>query len=98
MGWALGRNQWGEDIGYSVPATCSIDGCDKMIDRGIGYTCGGLNGHYGDRGCGKPFCSKHLFYDLDDDSDDAHDAVCGECLDEIHAEEKEEHHARSNAA
>lgn len=61
MGWAYGTNAEGREVGYSVEATCDLDGCDEKIDRGLAYVCGSM--HDGDEfGCGQYFCPKHLFY------------------------------------
>jgi hypothetical protein len=59
MGWSIGFDtNWQRDIGYSVPAHCDFPGCRRVIDRGLGYVCGG--GPYGgEDGCGLYFCSKH---------------------------------------
>lgn len=61
MGWASGRNHAGRDVGYSVPATCDLAGCEAKIDLGLYYVCGGM--HDGDEhGCGDYFCGEHLSY------------------------------------
>ena len=60
MGWAVGYDsQWNRDIGYGVPAYCDHPGCNREIDRGLGYVCGG-DVYGGKRGCGLHFCGKHL--------------------------------------
>lgn len=62
MGWSLGYDSnWNRDIGYGVPCVCDHPQCDKKIDRGIAYVCGG-EPYGGDRGCGLYFCSEHLDY------------------------------------
>ena len=81
MGWALGTNQHGEDIGYGVPATCTLESCGAQIDRGLAYTCGGLEGHYGGKGCGRPFCGEHLYFV------GVGDALCAECADHAQVDE-----------
>lgn len=69
MGWAFcGTDDMGREIGYGVPATCDHPGCDKEIDRGLAYCCGGMHGGQGyyDEdlqtwfGCGRYFCAEHL--------------------------------------
>lgn len=76
MGWSRGVNSEGEEVGYSIPAVCSEEGCHEKIDRGLAYTCGGLEGHSGVAGtCGKPFCSEHLYY-----GGKVREAVCGKCV------------------
>lgn len=63
MGWSMGFDErWGKfgrDIGYGVPATCDHPSCNKRIDRGLSYVCGG-EPYGGDHGCGLFFCGKHL--------------------------------------
>ena len=44
MGWSYGENMDGKEIGYSVEASCEHPGCDKKIDRGLAYACGGDHG------------------------------------------------------
>jgi len=60
MGWSVGFDtQWQRDIGYGVPAFCDHPDCNKEINRGLGYVCGG-EPYGGERGCGLYFCSRHL--------------------------------------
>src|SRR5690242_17570170 len=60
MGWEIGYDSnWKRDIGYGIPALCDYPGCNKLIDRGLSYVCGGeLYG--GEHGCGLYFCVDHL--------------------------------------
>lgn len=93
MGWGHGYNSAGEEIGYLVEAVCSEPGCDEKIDRGLAYTCGGLQGHdtAGGLPCGGAFCGTHLYYIIrEDDEPEApvHDAVCKRCLERIEAGEE----------
>ena len=61
MGWSIGfDSNWNRDIGYGVPAYCDHPGCNKQIDRGLSYVCGG-DPYGGEHGCGLYFCSEHLF-------------------------------------
>ena len=60
MGWEIGEHN-GRDIGYGVPATCDHPKCDKEIDRGLGYVCGGQP-YGGEHGCGLFFCDEHLYF------------------------------------
>ena len=62
MEWAaIGTDSAGRDIGYSVEAECDHPGCDKRIDRGLAYACGGMHG--GDEYfCERYFCYAHLWY------------------------------------
>lgn len=71
MGWSIGYDSnWNRDIGYGVPAICDYPSCDKEIDRGLSYVCGG-EPYGGENGCGLHFCMNHLDYDYgDEESDD----------------------------
>lgn len=40
MGWSLGTNNNGREVGYGVPAVCDFEGCEAEIDRGLSYACG----------------------------------------------------------
>lgn len=60
------------DRGYSVEDVCNKEGCNKKIDRGLGYLC---------YSCTKYFCGEHLTY-----SDEEYECfagsshqVCEEC-------------------
>jgi hypothetical protein len=59
MGWSIGERN-GRDIGYGVPAICDHPNCNKRIDRGLSYLCGGDIDS--DKGCGLYFCRNHLYY------------------------------------
>jgi hypothetical protein len=62
MGWSLGYDdKWRRDIGYGVPAVCDHPKCDKRIDRGLAYVCGG-EPYGGEKGCGLHFCGEHLSF------------------------------------
>lgn len=61
MGWGFGVNAEGREVGYSVVASCDLDGCGEQIDRGLYFVCGGMHDG-GDHGCGRYFCEKHLVY------------------------------------
>jgi hypothetical protein len=42
MGWSIGYDEnWKRDIGYGVPAVCDHPKCNKIINRGLSYVCGG---------------------------------------------------------
>ena len=60
MGWAVGVDR-GRDIGYGVPAVCDHPDCNKKIDRGLAYVCGG-EPYGGNAGCGLFFCDEHMWY------------------------------------
>ena len=60
MGYSIGYDdRWKRYIGYGVPAYCDHPKCNKEIDRGLSYVCGG-EPYGGDNGCGLFFCSDHL--------------------------------------
>lgn len=61
MGWGTGTNAQGRDVGYMVDAVCDADGCDKQINRGLAYVCGGMHDG-GEYGCGNYFCDQHLLF------------------------------------
>ena len=62
MGWSIGYDsQWDRDIGYGVLAVCDHPKCDKELDRGLGYVCGGAP-YGGEYGCGLYFCGAHMTY------------------------------------
>lgn len=64
MSWAVGFDaNWNRDIGYGVPAFCDHPKCQKEIDRGLAYVCGG-EPYGGDKGCGLYFCEAHGGGDL----------------------------------
>jgi hypothetical protein len=64
MGWSVGYDEnWKRDIGYGVPSICDHPDCNKEIDRGLSYVCGGQP-YGGEKGCGLYFCNEHLSYGL----------------------------------
>lgn len=66
MGWAnCGTDSKGRPIGYAHSGTCDHPGCDKPIDRGLTFACGGMHGNEDEKGwtdtcCEGYFCSEHL--------------------------------------
>jgi len=85
MGYAKGENNNGKLIGYGVEAFCEKDGCDRVIDRGIDYCCGGIEGCQNagmeyEPYCGGFFCSSHLFFIPSLGRFDSGMMVCTECL------------------
>jgi hypothetical protein len=56
MGYACYERN-GRDQGYGVPAKCDHPECNKDIDRGIGYACGGDPME----NCGLFFFAEHIF-------------------------------------
>ncbi len=53
------------DLGYGVPAYCDHPGCNKKIDRGLAYVCGGAP-YSNEHGCALYFCYEHLFHAQED--------------------------------
>lgn len=56
----------GRPCGYMVIATCDRRGCERQIDRGLGYLCGGDSGAEPGRpgidagpGCHRYYCAEH---------------------------------------
>jgi len=49
--------RWG---GYGVPAICEHPKCNKEIDRGMDYACGGEP--FSQYGCDRYFCGNHLVF------------------------------------
>lgn len=73
MSWAVGYDEsWKRDIGYGVPAFCDYPGCEKEINRGLGYVCCGDEPYGGEHGCGRFFCADHECAKWNGD-----DRVCG---------------------
>lgn len=78
MGWQIGYDtNWQRDIGYGVPATCDLPECNKKIDRGLSYVCGG-EPYGGDYGCGLFFCEGH-FKNRKPQGSDGYIQLCPRC-------------------
>ena len=79
MGWAnCGTDSEGRPIGYAFEAVCDHPGCERKIDRGLGYACGDMHG--GDEySCEKYFCEQHLC--IVQTPDGRYISLCGECYD-----------------
>lgn len=58
MGWGYDIDRNGREVGYSIQATCDWPGCTKVIDRGLGYACGGDHDE-GEAGCAGYYCGQH---------------------------------------
>ncbi len=58
MGWSLGENNEGRQVGYGVDAKCDGGGCDVEITLGLAYVCGVMHDG-GGTGCGHYFCEEH---------------------------------------
>lgn len=85
MGWGnCGTDSNGRPIGYSHPATCDHHGCEKKIDRGLSYACGGMHGdgniYNSDCGCEGYFCTAHLKLIVLVDGEVV--GICSKCFDE----------------
>ena len=77
MSCSFSQNSQGKTIGYSVRAVCEHPGCEKQIDRGMSYACGGE--HEDDYFCCDGyFCPEHLHVVELVDSRDVL-AVCENC-------------------
>lgn len=60
MGWAnCGQDSKGRPIGYAHAGTCDETGCERNIDRGLSYACGGMHGE-SELYCEGYFCPAHL--------------------------------------
>ena len=77
MGWGnCGTDTHGRPIGYNFLAVCDHPGCEKEIDRGLAYACGGMHGDGDpDGSCEGYFCYEHLAYSFI-----AENFVCLECV------------------
>jgi hypothetical protein len=89
MGWAnCGEDSKGRPIGYAHSAICDHPECDKAIDRGLSYACGGMHGD-DCTWCENYFCGGHLVYC--ERADQTHGAmVCQACCRLNCAEERDE--------
>ncbi len=80
MGWAIGFDEnWGRDIGYSIPAYCDHPSCNKQINRGLSYVCADQE-PYGGEGCGLYFCEKHKGYGTYTDDEEEEPILSDSCL------------------
>ena len=86
MGWGdCGQDSQGRPIGYYFEATCDEPGCERKIDRGLSYACGGMHGE-NEYDCEKYFCGEHLYFtDLDNVLQ-----LCKECSARVDYEEIDE--------
>ena len=80
MGWAdCGSDRNGRPIGYAFEAKCDHPGCDKDIDRGLDFACGGMHGE-DEYSCEKYYCWDHRdFIAIDCISGVTGAHVCSEC-------------------
>lgn len=78
MGWGYcGVDKAGRPIGYVHQATCDHPGCDEVIDRGLGYACGGMHGE-DEISCDGYFCEKHRAEMVMTEDEQLH-RVCESC-------------------
>ena len=78
MGWGnCGEDSMGRPIGYNFEAICDHPGCDKEINRGLSYACGGMHGE-GTYSCEKYFCEPHLNHVKTPSGELI--SICDECL------------------
>jgi hypothetical protein len=47
--------------GYNIDDVCNRDDCDEKINRGVDALCGDQPGYETSEGCGRWFCSEHLY-------------------------------------
>jgi hypothetical protein len=82
MGWAnCGEDKNGRPIGYAHSSVCDHDGCNKEIDRGLSYACGGMHGD-DEYSCEKYFCYEHMSNWVEDDQGGTV-RVCNSCANEL---------------
>ena len=87
MGYQVYRvgKRWG---GYGVPSLCEHPECNKEIDRGISFACGGEP--FSEHGCDRYFCENHRYSwawdsekekrcEHEDDCDCEYVEVCKRC-------------------
>jgi len=84
MSYEIGYDDnWERDIGYGVPSICDHPDCNKEINRGLSYVCGG-EAYGGEYGCGLFFCENHLGTKFaDNDEDIIMDNICDRCEDSM---------------
>lgn len=97
MGWAsCGVNRHGQETGYAIEAVCDEPGCEKEIDRGLGYLCGGnLYLHDTEHTCAKYYCGEHLVIAeiKDPETGELHCVqLCARCAEKLNREENDEDH------
>lgn len=80
MGWGnCGLDTAGRPIGYSIASSCDDPLCDKWIDRGLAYACGGMHGE-SEYSCEKYFCEDHMgFIFIECIAGQEGTSVCREC-------------------
>jgi len=78
MGWGRGENAEHRAVGYLVVAECDQDDCERQIDRGLAYVCGGMHDG-GEQGCGGYFCDGHLFFLMDNGKESPGHQLCPAC-------------------
>ena len=77
MSYSIGFDRnWNREVGYGVPSICDHPDCNKEIDRGLSFVCGG-EPYGGEDGCGLFFCKEHLWHSMGNKSQ-----RCERCIDE----------------
>lgn len=88
MAWGdCGVNQTtGEPMGYNHEGVCHFPGCDKEIDHGLSYVCGGMH-EGGELGCGYYFCDDH-HNNVVRENAGMYVLLCDKCYTELEASEE----------
>lgn len=73
MSWARGIRDDGKEAGYDIDDVCGHPECQEEIDRGISFTCGGVEYLHSGYGCGEWFCPNHLEFGT-------HGFLCYTCI------------------
>ena len=82
MGWGdCGIDSEGRPIGYVFEGICDHPHCNKEIDRGLSYACGGMHGET-EYGCEKYFCEEHLEEFVMDENGSLI-SICGKCAEAL---------------
>lgn len=67
------------EVGVTVDQECDEPGCTEQIVRTFDFLCGDDHGD-NDSGCGKYFCSQHLYVDGDlFEDNEAQSLQCADC-------------------
>ncbi|QAY01371.1 hypothetical protein ZPAH1_orf00357 [Aeromonas phage ZPAH1] len=78
MSWGdCGLDKNGRPIGYVHEGTCDHPGCNKKINRGLSYACGGMHGE-DEISCDKYFCEEHRSNFLENSDSTLH-TICDQC-------------------
>ena len=69
------------DAGYDVVDTCHELNCAAEINRGLAHLCGDQPGRESEHGCGRWFCSGHLYSPVALGLPSSLGGLCERCLD-----------------